>query len=68
MSNQEIIWIIIIAPIFLFLIIRLIIRSKNKKNATDAIHNLKELNQLKQDGIINQVEFDDKKSKLLRNI
>ena len=68
MSYQEIIWIIIIAPIFLFLIIRLIIRSKNKKNATDAIHNLKEINQLKQDGIINQVEFDDKKSKLLRNI
>jgi hypothetical protein len=50
MSYQEIIWIIIIAPIFLFLIIRLIIRSKNKKNATDAIQNLKELNQLKQDG------------------
>jgi hypothetical protein len=68
MSYQEIIWIIIISPIFLFLIIRLIIRSKNKKNATDAIQNLKELNQLKQDGIINQVEFDDKKSKLLRNI
>ncbi|NQV76766.1 MAG: SHOCT domain-containing protein [Lutibacter sp.] len=68
MSYQEIICIIIISPIFLFLIIRPIIRSKNKKNATDAIQNLKELNQLKQDGIITQVEFDDKKSKLLKNI
>ena len=68
MSFQEIIGIIIITPLFLILIIRPIIRSKNKKNAADTIQNLKNLNQLKKDGIINQDDFDDKKSKLLKNI
>ena len=68
MSYSEIVWLITILPVCLFLVIRGIIRSNNKKNDANAIQNLKELNQLMQDGIINQVEFDDKKSKLLRNI
>jgi len=68
MSYQETIWIIIIIPIFYFLVIRPIIRHKNKKNSADAMQNLKVLNQLKNDGIISQDDFDNKKSKLLKNI
>jgi len=68
MSYQEIIWIIIIIPIFYFLVIRPIIRNKNKKKSADAMQNLKVLNQLKNDGIISQDDFDNKKSKLLKNI
>jgi ribosomal protein S8 len=72
MSYQEIIWIIIIASIILFIILRSIKnsnRSKHKKIISDdTIENLKILNQLKNEGIISQDDFDDKKSKLLKNI